>query len=129
MLERIKAKISLRVEVIEGEDKGYTFEESNEVVDLGRLTNPGHIVPYELRLRFLTPSCMHPPKPKEEAYWIDESDYCPSAHGIEDEIIPEVRWRFRCSKCDRRVFDEDARIEYLYCPYCGSEMTSKEGGT
>lgn len=126
MLDRIKAKVSLSVEVLEGDDEGYKFEESNKVVDLTRLTVPGHIVPYDLRLKFITPSCIQPPEEKKEAHWIDMSDYCPSSHGYADEEVPEVIWRFECSKCGRRVFDTDGKPDYIYCPYCGAEMTAKE---
>ena len=52
--------------------------------------------------------------------WLDYSDYCPSAHGYADEEVPEVRWRFECSKCGNRVFDTEYPPDK--CPSCGSEM-------
>lgn len=55
----MKAKVNLRVEIIEGEDAGYILEETNRLVDLQRNTAwPDFITPYKLILEFVTPNIL-----------------------------------------------------------------------
>ena len=55
----MKAKINLRVEILEGEDKGYVLEETNRVVDLQRSYPLNDIItPYKLQLEFVTPDLL-----------------------------------------------------------------------
>ena len=55
----MKAKVDLRVEILEGEDKGYILKETNRLVDLQRNTTwPGGIIPYKLILEFVTPDVL-----------------------------------------------------------------------
>lgn len=54
----MKARISLSVEIIDGPDKGYTFEENNRIVELSRETYEGEIEfvrPYLVKVAFMTP--------------------------------------------------------------------------
>ena len=54
----MKAKVNLRVEIVEGQDAGYILEETNRLVDLQRPSwGPGKISPYRLTVEFLTPEC------------------------------------------------------------------------
>lgn len=55
----MKAKVNLRVEIIEGEDAGYILEETNRLVDLQRNAKwPDEIKPYKLILEFVTPNIL-----------------------------------------------------------------------
>lgn len=49
----MKAKITLRVELLDGPDAGYMIEEQNRVVDLTRL--PYDHKPYQVTVEFVTP--------------------------------------------------------------------------
>lgn len=67
----MKAKVNLRVEIIEGEDAGYILEETNRLVDLQRnVIWPDEIKPYKLCLEFVTPNILreaHEYEIKQEA--------------------------------------------------------------
>ena len=60
---------------------------------------------------------------REKPHWIDMSDYCPSAYGFGDNPTEPI-WRFECSECGARVFDEFPPDK---CPNCGADMRKKEG--
>lgn len=47
-------------------------------------------------------------------YWIDHTDYCPSAYGFGDDPT-EPNWNYECSNCGHHIFSE-----YLpaICPEC-----------
>jgi hypothetical protein len=58
----MKAKVNLRVEIVEGQDTGYILEETNRLVDLQRTSWGGYgypekISPYRLTIEFVTPEC------------------------------------------------------------------------
>ena len=58
---RMKAKVNLRVEILEGEDAGYVLEETNRLVDLQRGTPyPWYdlIRPYRVCVEFVTPDIL-----------------------------------------------------------------------
>ena len=52
-------------------------------------------------------------------YWIDETDYLPSADGFGNDPT-EPRWNYKCSLCEHHVFDEDPPEE---CPGCKANMS------
>lgn len=55
----MKAIVNLRVEIIEGEDKGYVLEETNRLIDLQQSDWPLHpqtLNPYKICVEFVTPS-------------------------------------------------------------------------
>ena len=56
---------------------------------------------------------------KTAPHWIDYTDYFPSAHGFGDDPT-EPYWRFECSECGDRVFDEENPPQT--CPHCGAHM-------
>lgn len=47
----MKAKINLRVEILDGEDEGYIFEEANRVIEL----EDDKIIPHKISISFVTP--------------------------------------------------------------------------
>lgn len=49
----MKAKITLRVELLDGPDAGYTIEEQNRIVEVNRL--PYDHRPYQVTVEFVTP--------------------------------------------------------------------------
>ena len=49
----MKAKITLRVELLEGPDAGYMIEEQNRIVELKRM--PYDHKPYQVTVEFVTP--------------------------------------------------------------------------
>jgi len=52
----MKAIVNLRVEIVEGEDKGYILEETNRLIDLQETERPSDIIkPYKLCVEFVTP--------------------------------------------------------------------------
>lgn len=52
----MKAKVNLRVEILDGEDKGYILQETNKLIDLQIPEGPTHILkPYKLCVEFVTP--------------------------------------------------------------------------
>lgn len=53
----MKAKVNLRVEIIDGEDAGYILEETNRVVELQESFSefPEAIKPYRITVEFITP--------------------------------------------------------------------------
>lgn len=57
----MKAKVNLRVEILEGEDAGYILEETNKLVDLQRGTPypwSDLIEPYRICVEFVTPDIL-----------------------------------------------------------------------
>ena len=57
----MKAKVNLRVEILDGEDAGYVLEETNKLVTLQRgIPYPwdGTIVPYKIIVEFVTPDVL-----------------------------------------------------------------------
>ena len=57
----MKAKVNLRVEILEGEDAGYVLEETNRLVDLQKGPHyPGSdlIIPYRICVEFVTPDIL-----------------------------------------------------------------------
>ena len=58
----MKAKVNLRVEILDGEDAGYVLEETNRIVDLqdSQQGNPwnGLITPYRVTVEFVTPNLL-----------------------------------------------------------------------
>ena len=57
----MKAKVNLRVEILDGEDAGYVLEETNKLVDLQRgIPYPcdDMIVPYKITVEFVTPDVL-----------------------------------------------------------------------
>ena len=57
----MRAKINLRVEIIDGEDAGYVLEETNRLINLDRTEWPaydGTINPYKIQIEFVTPDLM-----------------------------------------------------------------------
>lgn len=54
----MKAKISLRVEILEGEDIGYVLEEKNRVVELEERDYSPFINPYKVSVEFVTPNLL-----------------------------------------------------------------------
>lgn len=53
----MKAKVNLRVEILDGEDKGYILEETNRVVDLEDSNRDllDRIIPHKITVQFVTP--------------------------------------------------------------------------
>jgi hypothetical protein len=54
----MKAKVNLRVEILDGEDKGYIFEEMNRVIELeDNKYNivSDQIIPHKISVTFVTP--------------------------------------------------------------------------
>lgn len=56
----MKAKVNLRVEILEGEDAGYVLEETNRLVDLQRSAPYPYdfIRPYKICVEFVTPDVL-----------------------------------------------------------------------
>lgn len=54
----MKAKIDLRVEILEGDDMGYVLEEQNRIVDLEKSNWSGLIEPYKVVVEFVTPNIL-----------------------------------------------------------------------
>jgi len=56
----MKARVNLRVEILEGEDAGYVLEETNRLVDLQQNAAPWNdkIVPYRVCVEFVTPDIL-----------------------------------------------------------------------
>lgn len=55
----MKAKINLRVEIIEGEDTGYVLEETNRLIDLEEgYPWDNRITPYKVCVEFVTPNLL-----------------------------------------------------------------------
>lgn len=57
----MKAKVNLKVEILDGEDAGYILEETNKLVDLQR-SKPypwnDVIKPYRITVEFVTPDIL-----------------------------------------------------------------------
>lgn len=54
----MRAKVNLRVEILDGEDEGYTFEETNRVIELEdykRDIISDKIIPHKITVQFVTP--------------------------------------------------------------------------
>jgi len=54
----MKAKVNLRVEILDGEDEGYIFEEMNRVIELeDNKYNivSDQIIPHKISVTFVTP--------------------------------------------------------------------------
>lgn len=49
----MKAKITLKVELLDGPDAGYMIEEQNRIVEISRL--PYEHRPYQVTVEFVTP--------------------------------------------------------------------------
>ena len=55
----MKAKVSLRVEILEGEDAGYILEETNRLVDLQSAAPWNDLItPYRVSVEFVTPDLL-----------------------------------------------------------------------
>ena len=59
---------------------------------------------------------------RNSPHWIDFSDYCPTAYGFGDNPTEPI-WRFECSECGERVFDEFPPDK---CPNCHSVMRKRK---
>jgi len=53
----MRAKVNLRVEILDGEDAGYVFEDMNRVVELAdnNCDMYDHIIPHKITVQFVTP--------------------------------------------------------------------------
>ena len=58
MIEYTKVRVSLSLEILEGDDRGYYLEEQNKILMLKRNAKDGVIVPYSLTLDFITPNIL-----------------------------------------------------------------------
>lgn len=104
----MKAKVNLRVEIIEGQDAGYILEETNRLVDLQRSSWaawPREVCPYRLTVEFIAPESYRLYNNKL-GHWIEESD-------CEGKKIHYI-----CSNCG---FD-DGWHTWKFCPKCGYVM-------
>lgn len=104
----MKAKVNLRVEIVEGQDAGYILEETNRLVDLQRSSWagwPNQISPYRLTVEFITPESFRQYNNKL-GHWIEESD-------CEGKKIDYI--------CDNCGFDEGWHT-WKFCPKCGYVM-------
>ena len=55
----MKAKVNLRVEILEGDDAGYVLEETNRIVDLQRQYPWNDLItPYRVCVEFVTPDIL-----------------------------------------------------------------------
>lgn len=57
----MKAKIDLRVELLDGQDAGYVLTEENRIVELEHPNNfpfPDMIKPYRVTVEFVTPNLL-----------------------------------------------------------------------
>jgi len=57
----MRAKIDLRIELLDGEDAGYVWSEKNWIVDLDNIRNihfPDTIKPYQVTVEFVTPNLL-----------------------------------------------------------------------
>ena len=55
----MRAKVDLRVEILDGDDAGYVLEEKNKVLDLDTRTPWGDVVaPYRVTVEFVTPNLL-----------------------------------------------------------------------
>lgn len=68
----MKAKVNLRVEILDGEDKGYTFEETNRVIELedNKYDDvfPDKIIPHKISVTFVTPDQLRRGRKNNERY-------------------------------------------------------------
>lgn len=54
----MKAIVNLRVEILDGEDKGYILEETNRLIDIQESKwpmPPQNLKPYKICIEFVTP--------------------------------------------------------------------------
>lgn len=66
----MKVKIDFKMEILEGEDKGYILEETNRILDIYKdpmRVGADHIVPYRVNVDFVTPNLMREWREREEA--------------------------------------------------------------
>ena len=55
----MRAKVDLRVEILEGEDAGYVLEEKNRVLDLNTQAQWSEaLAPYQVTVEFVTPNLL-----------------------------------------------------------------------
>ena len=103
----MRAKVNLKVEIIEGPDAGYILEETNRLIDLQRSVWPDNeITPYKIQVEFVTPNILRNHSDSSAPHWIEESD-------CEGKRIDYI-----CSKCG---FD-DGWKDWKFCPKCGNIM-------
>lgn len=63
----MRAKINIRLEIIDGEDAGYILEESNKIIDLRKSNFGFGIEPYRVTLEFVTPNLLRERRALEES--------------------------------------------------------------
>lgn len=75
----MRAKVSIKLEIIEGEDTGYVLEETNHILNLERSRGSGNYIrPYRVTLDFVTPNILREARELEqEAYnWeLEQENY------------------------------------------------------
>ena len=67
MFEFTKVKVSVSLEIIEGEDKGFTFESRNKILELTRDITSDFVEPYYLKLALFTPAIEREQRRREVA--------------------------------------------------------------
>ena len=92
------------------------YKDPREIFE--RLKNAGDKVPEECA-DILNKNLEEFKKWREKPHWIDMSDYCPSAYGFGDNPTEPI-WRFECSECGARVFDNEFPPDK--CPNCGAVL-------
>ena len=65
----MRAKIDLRVELLDGQDAGYVLSEENRIVELDDIRNipfPDMIKPYRVTVEFVTPNLLREGRERSE---------------------------------------------------------------
>lgn len=122
----MKAKVDLRVEIVEGEDAGYVLQETNRLVDLQRNTSwPGSITPYKLILEFVTPDILRESHRRDNS--CPEIDSEPKQGTWIKVFENEFTNGYQCSICGHTIQCTEQGLEcFTTCKGCGAEMLEND---